>query len=128
MPKLTPEEQEIQTSKFSLKYSRASSDISNRNLLYTIRRNYYDGKVFPQVERGHNLIYTQYAKTIVDKFASYTFGNNVTIKLKPDDVSAPEQLIACEKANKIVDKLFNNNKVFQGELFSMGQTSGLYGD
>lgn len=106
----------------------ARTEHANRQLLYSLRRGYYDGTIRPTVDRGHDLIYTQYAPVIVDKMAAYLMGNGLTIKLKVANISDKEQTVAAEYANAIANRLYNDNYDFTLALYNMVHTSGLYGD
>lgn len=128
MAKLSLQEQTEATHKVGARLERLRQALTNRQLLYDLRRGYFDGTIRPTVERDHDLIYTQYAHTIVEKFAAYFMGNGFSIKFKPEDVSDPEQLVSVQALSPILDKLYNDNDSFIEQCYKLGFVSGEYGD
>jgi hypothetical protein len=128
MAQLTDTERFTVSKEIQAKLNRLNSDKGRRSILYDLRKGYYDGTIKPVVERGHDLIYTQFAATIVDRFAAYMMANGFTIKLKPTDVADPVQVSNAVFVNSLADDLYNNSPDFQYQAYLLAFLGGLYGD
>lgn len=128
MARLTANQQIEVSEEYGSLINSLRASASTRNILYDLRKGYYDGTIVPTVEKNCDIIYTQYAATIVDKFAAYAVSNGFSIKIKPEDVSDPIQVVGAEMVNRIIDKLYNENDEFMVHCHNVFHSSGLYGD
>lgn len=128
MAKLTNDQQFEISQKYDGIIRNLISSGSSRNILYDLRKGFFDGTIRPTVERNHDVVCTQYAATIVERFAAYAISNGFVIKIKPEDISDESQVMAAEMLNRVIDKMYNENDEFLLHCYNLFFYAGLYGD